>query len=98
MGVFVVLITFNNMQQQTKERLELFARHNNWQLPHWLDHERFYQFIIEAFKNGDKESDDEEFRLVIEPIYQQVSDSIISYWLVKYQSGIELLSIYNKSF
>ena len=62
------------MKKETQQKLELFAKHNNWQLPHPLDMERFYEFVIEAYNNGDIEISDDEFFDIISPFYGTVAN------------------------
>jgi len=83
------------MNNATKQKLEIFAKSNNWQIPHPLDMERFWEFVIEAYNNGDTALSTDEFNWVIEPIYKLEEKDLIK-WLIKYEDGIELLRTYSK--
>ena len=83
-----------NMNDNTKKKLKLFAHNNNWTTSHPLDMERFYQFIIEAYRTGDINIARDEFLEVIEPIHK-MDDEELSEWMIKYEQGIELLKVYN---
>ena len=62
------------MKQKIQQKLELFAKLNNWQMPHPLDMERFYEFVIEAYRNGDMEISKDKFLEVVRPFYKMNED------------------------
>ena len=84
------------MQNSAKQKLKLFAAENNWRSPHPLDMERFYEFIIEAYNNGDTEISRDIFLETINPFYKMNDDELVK-WLIKFENGIGLLKVYNKS-
>ncbi|MEK7070047.1 MAG: hypothetical protein AAB962_03250 [Patescibacteria group bacterium] len=84
------------MQNSTKQKLELFAAENNWRSPHPLDMERFYEFIIEAYNNGDTEISRDIFLEIINQFYKTSDDELVK-WLIKFENGIGLLKVYNKN-
>jgi hypothetical protein len=50
------------MQELTKIKLETWAESINWAVPtHPSDIRKFYDFIIEAYKQGDQSLTEEEF-------------------------------------
>jgi hypothetical protein len=82
------------MKDNTKKKLNSFVKHNNWQMPHPLDMERFYSFIIEAYKNGDTQITADDFSEIIKPVCN-INEEELHEWLIKYENGIELLKINN---
>jgi len=83
------------MEKITQYKLELFAKLNNWQMPHPLDMERFYEFIIEAYKNGDTEISRDKFLEIVNPFYK-MNENEMDKWIIKFENGIELLRVYKK--
>ena len=83
------------MNEKTKIKLETFAHLNNWSLSHPLDMERFWEFVIEAYNNGDT-IDEESFCTVIKPFYK-LDEKESNKWFFRYENGIELLGVYHKS-
>ena len=84
------------MNNNTKQKLELFAKFNNWQMSHPLDMKRFYEFIIKAYKNGDTEISKDEFLEMVNPIYK-MNEEELDRWIIKFECGVELLKAYNKN-
>lgn len=84
------------MQDNTRQKLRLFTENNNWDLTHPSDMERFYEFIIEAYKNNDLEISRDEFLEVINPIYRMTEDELEK-WKSRFENGIGLLKVYNKT-
>ncbi len=82
------------MNPSTKEKLELWANNNNWSLPHPLDKERFWGFVIEAYRNGDDEIPEDEFYAFLSNFYND-EDTLTNYY-IKYEDGIDLLHSYDK--
>jgi len=78
------------MNTPTKEKLRIWAENNNWSNSHPLDEERFWDFVIEAYRNGDKEILENEFYSFLLSFYED-EDTLTEYYL-KYKDGIELLS------
>lgn len=83
------------MQDNTRQKLKVFAENNNWDLTHPSDMERFYEFIIEAYKNRDMEISRDEFLEVINHIYEMNEDEL-GKLIIKFENGIGLLKVYNK--
>jgi len=83
------------MNEETKIKLEAFAHLNNWSLPHPLDMERFWEFVIEAHNNDDV-INREIFCSTIRRFYQ-LSEQEADKWFFRYEDGIELLHVYTKS-
>lgn len=83
------------MENNTKQKLKLFAELKNWQATHPSDMKRFYEFIIEAYKNKDTEISKDEFLEVVNPVYRMNEDELDK-WIRKFENGIELLKVYNK--
>lgn len=83
------------MKNNTKQKLELFAGENNWQSPNPLDMERFYEFVVEAYNNGDTEISRDIFLEVVNPFYKMSDDELVK-WLIRFENGIGLLKVYNK--
>lgn len=84
------------MKKETQQKLELFAKLNNWQMPHPQDMERFYGFVIEAYNNGDTEISRDKFLEVVRPFCKMNEDELTK-WIIKFENGIELLKVYNKN-
>jgi len=80
------------LTDSTKRKLELFAKMNNWEIPHPLDMERFWSFIIEAYNSGEVNLVSEDFESVIKGrSIEEIQD-----WVKRYEEGIGLLQYYNK--
>ena len=84
------------MQQATRQKLELFTKLNNWQMPHPLDIERFCDFIVEAYNNGDTEIARDKFLEVVNPFYKMDEDELDK-WTKRFENGIELLKVKDKN-
>lgn len=84
------------MQQSTQQKLEQFAKLNNWQMPHPLDIERFCEFIIEAHNNGDTKITKDKFLAVVNPFYKMDEDELDK-WIRRFENGIELLKVRDKN-
>ena len=83
------------MQNNTRQKLESFMKLDSWQSKNPEDMERFYEFIIEAYKNGDKGISRDEFLEVVNPSYK-MNVHETEEWIGRYENGIELLKVYNK--
>lgn len=81
------------MNQSTKQKLKEWAESNNWSVSHPLDDERFWDFVIEAYKNGDKAISETEFYELVATYYQD-EDTLTDFY-IKYENGIKLLDRYN---
>lgn len=82
------------MNQSTKEKLKNWAENNNWSTSHPLDDERFWDFVIEAYKNGDKSIPETEFYELVATYYQD-EDTLTDFY-IKYENGIRLLERTNQ--
>lgn len=82
------------MNETTKEKLVKWAESNNWSLSHPLDDERFWDFVIEAYKNGDVAIPEAEFYGLVSGYYND-EDTLTDFY-IKYENGIELLKQYDK--
>lgn len=83
------------MHNSTKRRLEVFSSNNNWQMPHPLDMKRFYEFIIEAYNNGDTKILRENFSEIVESSSHKIGEDELDEWIILFENGIELLKVYN---
>lgn len=82
------------MKKNVSAKLELWASNNNWMLSHPLDNERFWDFVIEAFKNEEHEITEDDF---YGKLVSYCSDEdVLTKSYVRYQNGIELLKRFNK--
>ena len=82
------------MNSKTKDKLHAWAVSNNWSSRHPSDMERFWDFVIEAYKNGDVAIKGEEFYGFLSSFYQD-EDTLIDFY-IKYENGIELLREYSQ--
>ena len=83
------------MNTSTKEKLKLWAENNNWSSSHPIDEERFWDFVIEAYRKGDREIQENEFYSSLTSFYED-EDTLTEYY-IKYKDGIELLSRYTQN-
>lgn len=83
------------MKKETQQKLKFFAQENNWGGANPLDLERFYEFIIEAYKNSDTEISRDNFFEVINHFYK-INEDNLDKWVTKFEDGIGLLKVYNK--
>ena len=84
------------MKNSTQQKLELFAGENNWRSPSPLDMESWYEFVIEAYKNGDTEISRDNFLEIINPFYKMSEDEMVK-WLIRFENGIGLLKVYSRT-
>jgi len=84
------------MKKETQQKLESFFRLDSWRSLHPSDMERFYEFVIEAYNNGDTEISKDKFLEVVSPFYKMNEDELTK-WIIKFENGIELLKVYNKN-
>ena len=82
------------MNPSTKEKLQIWASNNNWSASHPLDMERFWDFVTEAYRNGDNQISEDEFYSFLSTFYSD-EDTLTDYY-IKYENGIELLRSYRK--
>lgn len=80
------------MTDTVLQKLDLWASSNNWNLPHPLDDERFWDFVIEAYKSGDTAIPEDDFYEAIAKYYSDEDALTESY--IKYENGIALLKQY----
>ena len=76
------------MNNKTREKLADFAGLDTWSSFHPLDMQRFNDFIIEAYKNGDLGISQEDFLAAFSN--KNLEEVAIKFY-GKYQDGIELL-------
>jgi hypothetical protein len=81
------------MTEASREALKKFGALANWGDMHPLDMERFWDFVIVAFKNGDQHILFEEFEAVISEYSRR--EDITRSMFAKYEDGIELLQKFN---
>ena len=84
------------MKKETQQKLELFVGLDSWRSLDPSDMERFYEFVIEAYRNGDTEISNDEFLEVVNPFYKMNEDELKE-WKNRFENGIELLRVYNKN-
>ena len=78
------------MKPVTEKLLSEFSGSANWgSLGHPLDMPRFWDFVIQAHKSGDRHISFESFNTLIKP-YCENEDSVHRMYQ-KYQDGIDLL-------
>ena len=65
-------------------------------MPHGNDMERFWDFVIEAFNNGEYDIPSAEFCEVVRAHFHD-EDTIRREWFPKYLDGIELLRQFTRS-
>lgn len=82
------------MKTNVSEKLEIWASNNNWSVSHPLDDERFWDFVIEAFRSDDTSITEDDFYGIISKHYSD-EDTLTEYY-IKYQNGIELLTQFTK--
>ncbi len=86
------------MQAETKKALERFFGMSTWDSNAYQDEHRFFDFIVEAFKNNDKGVSLEEMRTVAEEKEARVLNDYEIGVLAKheslYQDGITILNKY----
>ncbi len=82
------------MKTNVLEKLEAWASNNNWSVSHPLDDECFWEFVIEAYKNGDTSIHEDDFYGAIFKYYTD-EDALTKYY-TKYEDGITLLKQYSK--
>ncbi len=82
------------MKKNVLEKLNAGASSNNCGVSHPLDDERFYDFVIEAFKGGDTAIPEQDFYEAVSKYYSDEDALTESY--IKYENGIELLRQYAK--
>ena len=87
------------MHQSTEEALKFFAAgHVNWMSPDNYDIERFYQFVIAAYRNADTAISTDDFTHVFEScsnstLWREDLDE----WVTRYQQGLALLKVSDQS-
>ncbi len=84
------------MKTNVSQKLEIWASNNNWSVSHPLDDERFWDFVIEAYKSEDTSIPEDDFYGIISKYYSD-EDTLTEYY-IKYQNsiyGLYLHSILN---
>lgn len=82
------------MKTNVSQKLEIWASNNNWSVSHPLDDERFWDFVIEAYKSEDTSIPEDDFYGIISKYYSD-EDTLTEYY-IKYQNSIELLTQFTK--
>lgn len=85
------------MEKETRQKLESFFELDSWRSLDQSDMKRFYEFVIEAYRNGDTEISNDEFLAVVNPFYKMNEDELEE-WKIRFENGIELLKVYNKNY
>lgn len=83
------------MKNETLEKLKNWASNNNWRSAHPLDEERFWLFVIEAYKNEDALISEDDFFQILKKFYPD--EEILTDYYIKYENGIDLLTTYSRS-
>lgn len=82
------------MTNNTKQKLIAFIGLDSWNSKHPSDMDRFYEFIIEAYKNGDRDISQDEFLEVVGS--NKINECETKEWMGRIENGIDLLKVYNK--
>lgn len=83
------------MTQATKEELKHFTNLDTWSSAHWMDEDRFMDFVCAAYRNGDREISEEEFLDAFPELNKFLREKAEGFY-VKYEQGISLLGRYTK--
>lgn len=88
------------MTDQLKQKLQSWARLKNWHVSHSSDEELFFDFIIEAYEENQKNGSDVDLQEFIEIVKTSatytLTDSDIEKRYSEYEFGISLLMYINK--
>lgn len=80
------------MKQATKQKLQYWVENGNFS-GHPRDTERFFDFIVEAYRNGDTSISLDEFS---EVVGDRLKDGKIKAgFYTRYDEGVELLKFYD---
>ena len=82
------------MKNSTQKYFDSFALSCNWGVPHPLDMEKFWRFVIGAYKNGEKSLSAEEFLKSVPT--RKFDQKELDEWVVRFEQGIALLEVLNK--
>ncbi len=82
------------MKIEVSEKLDNWAKNNNWSSSHPQDGERFWDFVIEAFKRGDHAIAEEDFYRALVGYYND--EDVLTDMYIKYENGVELLRQFTK--
>ena len=82
------------MKDSTKEYFDSFALSCNWGVPHSLDMEKFWRFVIEAYRNGERSLSEEEFSQLVPT--REFDQEELDEWIVCFEHGIDLLEVLEK--
>ncbi len=82
------------MENSTKQYFNTFASSCNWTVPHPLDMEKFWRFVIEAYKNGERSLSEEEFSQLVPT--REFDQEELDEWIVCFEHGIDLLEVLEK--
>ncbi len=82
------------MEDSTKEYFDSFALSCNWGVPHPLDMEKFWRFVIEAYKNGERSLSEEEFSKAVPT--RDFDQEELDRWIINFDHGIDLLEVLEK--
>lgn len=80
------------MNQTTKQKLQYWVENGDLG-GHPKDTERFFDFIIEAYKNGDTNISLDEFSEIVRDYL--TDEKIRASFYTKYDDGVELLKYYD---
>ena len=82
------------MENSTKQYFNTFASSCNWTVPHPLDMEKFWRFVIEAYKNGERSLSEEEFSQLVPT--REFDQEELDTWIINFDHGIDLLEVLEK--
>ena len=77
------------MNKNVSEKLKVWASNNNWKSSRPVNDECFWDFVIEAFKNGDYFISEEDFYGILVKYHND--EDVLTDLYFKYKNGIELL-------
>lgn len=77
------------MTEDTKNALKQFANLDTWSSAHWADQDRFENFVIAAYRNGDDVSS-EEFLGFFPELNDYLMEKAMKFYF-QYENGKSLL-------
>lgn len=82
------------ISSETREVLKHFTNIDTWHTGHPNDADRFYDFIVTAYRNGDFEVSVEEFEDSFPNINAHLQEYVDKLY-IEYETGIAILRKYN---
>ena len=83
------------MSDSIKENLKKWVQLNNWGGSNPNDTDRFYDFIIEVYKNNSYVSQEEFSKTILESLDFTPNENTIEQYYLKYEFGLFLLKHFN---